>query len=423
MSERAQQDQSRSEQSDNTISLDPDGMAQIQRGFGPRPSFFGDLTLNGRTNGFFQAASTAANFSGQLSRIRSGKTVRKKTSPNTEEDYGLSDEIMEDIVKLAKYIASYGNVSQSSAEDFLIILCLIEDIEDLKLISEVIDLPDLNNPDLLLKPGEILAVQNLYKIAFLASAVEAILKKFARFLKTASNIVDNQEESDDNTFSNLAGMLSGLVGSLTGGLSGSGGGSVRLQNADASSLIGHFLSELTEGARIPMNVIARNPTLMPPSWIGQTMLGESSTALNHTDINSLLPRRIAAFPRATNGSASQSFSMANASSMSGSFNLSGIISALNFPSGANSSGQQARLSQMIDTVRNITGASETETFQVNRADTAIPLQIALSACHSGTEQSPYSSRVFEDGWQLSNAVRNHMQNTDPERLRVETSLS
>lgn len=396
------------------ITLDADTLADVQRGYYKKPEFYGDMSTN--SNGFDSfktGVSTAANYFGFASNLVSSLVTARSDSDN---EWSLTRAEYAEIVKVAKSIATYGKVPQQTIIDFLVILCSINKIADMKKISDVLEIEELNDSTILRQPFEILAIPSLYKIAYMAQALASLIKLFSRYLNTSQTVASTGADDIASLFSNISSILGGLSG---------GGAAARLENFSAEDALGHFMSELLEGSRIPMPVIAKNPMKAAPSYVGQTLFGESPTSLSLVDMNEVFNMKIAVFPKPSNGAGVSSFGMQNFSSLSGSMNLSTFVNKIGFGGGSITTGsyKETKINNIVEELKTATGATDTETFQLNSADVAIPLQMALSACNCGTSRTPFATVSFQDGWQLSCHISNHMQKNNPKFLDIVRGLT
>jgi hypothetical protein len=412
----AEQDPSRGTVNDtSTVVLDADTLADVQRGKIKRPEFYGDMSMSAMGFGNFQqAVSTAGTYFNFAKNIADSLTDARSADDRV---FRLTRDEYTQIEKKAASISRFGSVPYETILTFITILCLVDNKVDMEKISSVLEIEELNE-SVIRKPYLIIEIRDLYKIVYMASALDSLIKLFNRYL-TASQATAQNINSDDisDLFSN--------IGSLLGGLSG-GGASSKLANMTGSEdALGHFMSELLEGKRIPMPVIAKNPMKQSPSYTGQALFGESPTPLSLMDITEVFNKKIAVFPKPSNGAGMSSFGMQNFSSLSGSMNLSTMISKLNFGGSTPTPGSyiDKQITAIGEKIKLMTGVKDTETFELNRADVAIPMQIAMSASNCGLDKTPFATKSFQNGWQLSNHINNFMQNNNPDFFKIIKGLS
>jgi len=395
------------------ITLDDDNLAQVQRGMYRKPQFFGDMSLSSHNfDGFKTGVQTAATYIGFANSLVMSLVSSRES---TDDQFYLTTGEYNQIQSLASSIASYGSVPYQTIVDFLVILCCIDNITDMTKIASVVEITELLNPNIIRQPFEILAIPTLYKIAFMANALDSIIRLYSRYANASTSA---GQGGDD--ISSILSNLSSLIG-------GFGSSSAILTSmSSAENALGHFMSELLDGKRIPMTVIAKNPMKASPSYTGQTLFGESATSLSHVDVDEVFPKKIAVFPKPSNGAGSTSFGMMNFGSLGSTvMNLTEFASKMLFGSSSITSGsyKETAIINAVAQLSALTGATSTETFSVNSADVAIPLQIALSTIHAGTSSSPFSSSSFQEGWQLANHIANYMQNSNPSFLNVIKGLA
>lgn len=399
-------------QDESTITLDADTLANVQRGKHKRPEFYGDMSSDSSGFSNFQSAvGTAANYFNIASNIVNSLVDER----DEDDDFALTKDEYKEIEKKASSIASFSEIPYETILDFLIILCSIDNETDMLKIADVLEIDELNS-SVIRQPYLILEIKDLYKIAFMANAVASLIKLFNKYLNASSSTAGNINTDDiSDLFSNL--------GNILGGLSG-GGASTRLSNmTGAEDALGHYMSELLEGKRIPMTVIAKNPMKTSPSYTGQTLFGESATPLSLVDVTEPFNKKIGVYPKPSSGAGMSSFGMQNFSSLSGSMNLSTMINKLNFGGNSSSSYVNNKVSEIAEKVKATTGVTDEETFELNSADVAIPMQIALSSVNAGTTTTPFSTKSFQDGWQMSCHICNFMQNNNPDFLKIIKGLS
>lgn len=378
----------------DTVNMDDP--ADIQRGYFRKPSFFADIALSVAFNTFDTAVRTSSNYSGWTATWQSR----------------IKDKQYDRLVQVAQSISSRFPINFEAIRDFLIILCCVNKEEDMIKIADAVGIDSLYDPTIIRNVDVILELPDLYKVAFVANAVDGIIKLFSRYLAARSNTPTGAGMSVDKLFSLLG------SGSL------SAGAAMRLNAAESTNALGQFMSELLTGKRIPMTMIAKNPNLQAPSYIGQAFMGESPIALPNIDITQTFAKKIASFPMPANGSGSTSFSFQNSASMTKSMSIDDLASRILF--GSTASGSSTKLNMINDAVNKLnvlTGVISGEKIEPSRADTGIPLMAALSAVQSGTDKPIFSTEVFQEGWKLACAVSNHLAKVDNNYLTAYQQLT
>ena len=369
------------QQEESSYNVD-DGSAEVQRGKFATPGFFGDSSKSSGFGSFSSAVGMAASLIGTVASLRASlvdtRNSRSKVFYLTKTEYT-------EIQKRAASIASGSNIPYDVVEDFLIILCSVDNIEDMTIIADGVQIEELADPSILRQPMAILAIRALDKIAYAASAVEGLVNLFKKYLTAQAKT--NPTAGED------IGSIIRSLSSFLGGLGGLGGATARLNNAGADDALGHFLSELITGKRIPMNVIAKNPNLQLPSYAGKAFFGEAPTALSLVDMDQLFNKKIACFPKPSSGAGTTSFGLQNMGSMGSSIPIANFVSKMIFGNSSFTTGtKKARqIEAAVTKIRTFTGASATEKLDVRRADTAIPMMAAMSAVMSGTDGCVFSN--------------------------------
>ena len=394
-------DKSREEAQSNDEYTIEDGASEVQRGYFSKPSFYNDVSLSSSHSSFMSGVQTALNFAGNIA--RKNELVQER---NSDTGYRLTEREYNELVKKASSIAAFSNIPQDICEDFLIILCFVDNITDMRTIADAVQVPELADPTIIQQPLAILSISRLEKVAFAASAIDGLINMFKRFLKVAQ--YNNNNSSNGNEIGSILNALGGIV-------SGLGGATARLNNGSAEDSLGNFLSELITGKRIPMTVIAKNPMLQSPSYTGKAFFGESPNALSNVDIDQLFCKKIAAFPRPSSGSGTTSFGFQNMGSFGNSMSVQSITSKILTGSTSISSGskKERQVLNVTDKINTMLGTRNDEVLDLRRADTAIPFSSALSTVLSNTEKSEFSSDTFQNGWTLANSMSNHLLNTNP----------
>lgn len=371
----------------------------VQRGLARKPTFSGDISSTSQHQSFSTGVAAAALYSGltmmknQLVDDRDEKTGYKLT----KKEYTL-------LQKRAQSISRYGKIPYDTAEDFLLILCFVDNMIDMNKIAEAVEIEQLSDPAYLRRPMQILNISGLEKVSFAASAVDGLVNMFRKYIYTAG-VINNSSSSGDDISSILS-----TISSLVGGLGGGSAGQTRVETGE----IGNFLSELITGNRIPATVIAKNPMLQSPSYAGKAFFGEFANSMSNIDIDQLFNKKIAMFPKPSSGAGTSSFSMQNFGSFSQAMPLQNFVAKIITGSADISSQRKNKqISSVVSQINIMTGAKAEDIIEVNRADTAIPIMVAVSANLSGFSKSIFSADTFKQGWLLSQSVGNYLQNIDP----------
>lgn len=388
----------------SSISLDADTLALIQRGIYKNSSFFGDQSGTSSHSSFTGGMNIISMFSG-FAQTLSGSTVaeRDPTKP-----FALTQPEYDAVIKRSSQIATYGNVPQDNVQDLLFMMIGVNNTQDMQKVADAVQLPELANASILQDPMAILNVPGLEKIAFMASALSALLKSFTKYQNAQSGALPGMDD-----IGSILGSLSSLLGGFGEGTTSQLG--YAINTPAPNKALGHFMSELVTGKRIPMSVIAKNPQLQSPSFIGKALFGEAPIALSNVDMTQIFSKKIGVFPKPSSGGATTSFGMSNFNSFGSSMNVSDLISQTMFGETGLSAGSAKYDQQqsVLSIFSQITGASGTDSIETNRADHMVPALMGLSGGMSGLEKAPFSVDTFQQSWITSMSASNALQQTSP----------
>lgn len=371
--------------------------SQVQKNIYPKPTFFGDQSASSGFAIFKAGVQTALSYAGQSSRKTELVTER-----NENTGYRLTRDEFTLLQKRARSISNYAKIPYDTCEDFLVILCFVDKIQDMIKIADAVQIPELADEDILRKPMIILNLPQLEKIAFAAQALDGLVNLFRKYINTAQNS-PNQSKGDD------MGSILNTISSIVGGFGGASAGP-RLDTGD----MGNFLSELITGNRIPMTVIAKNPMLQLPSYVGKAFFGEFPNPMSNIDIDQLFNKPIAIFPKPSSGAGTSSFSMQNFSTFSGSMPIQNFVSKV--LTGSADITSQRKLNQVTSVLNKVvalTGAKATDTVEITRADNAMPMMMAMASALSGYDKNVFSTSTFQEGWVAAQSVAQTLSQTDP----------
>lgn len=381
---------------DSTYDVEADA-GLVQAGIYERPTFFGDASSGSSFQTFTSGVQAALSYAGQASR-----KTELVDNRDTSTGYRLTRDEFKLLQKRAQSISNYSKIPYDTCEDFLVILCFIDKIKDMEKVADAVQIPELADEEILRKPMIILNLPQLEKVAFAAQALDGLVNLFRKYINTAQNS-PNKSKSDD------MGSILDTISNIVGGFGGASAGP-RLETGE----MGNFLSELITGKRIPVNVIAKNPMVQLPSYIGKAFFGEFPNPLANIDIDQLFNKPIAVFPKPSSGAGTSSFSMQNFSTFSGSMSIQGFVSKV--LTGSADITSQRKLNQVtnvMNKVLDLTGASATDMIEIQRADNAMPMMMAMSTALSGFDKNVFSSSTFQDGWVAAQAVASQMASTNP----------
>jgi hypothetical protein len=177
-------------------------------------------------------------------------------------------------------------------------------------------------------------------------------------------------------------------------------------------ILGKFLSALALGQAIPSQLQANNPLLALPSYAGKAFFGEALNALPAMD--QLFAKKIAMFTNAEGGAGKSAFDFLNLPTGDASSLQNIIPKLLNIPNEVlGKSGVQSVIGQFTNDIGNILGADINTLVQLNKADNAIPIMIAMASRLSGDTSSLFPTDVFSKGWKAANLARGVIEKVNP----------
>lgn len=377
--------------------------ALVQRSLYKKPGFYGNQSSSSSHQIFMLGVNTALSYAGQSARKNELVDQRTPDSPYrlTKDEYTL-------LQKRAASINTYTKVPYDTCEDFLIILCFVDNIQDMTKIADAVQIDQLADETILRKPMVILNIPKLEKISFAAQALDGLVNLYRRYINSAMNTVNKSSDSNDGQ------SILNAISSIVGGFGGAGPGP-RFETGD----LGNFLSELITGNRIPTNVIAKNPMMQSPSYAGKAFFGEHPNALSNVDIDQMFNKMIAVFPQTSNGAGTSSFAMQNFSSFQQAMPLTNFVSKiLTGSSTISSQRKQNQINAVVEKIATFSGSKSTDIVEINRADNAIPLMMATSTALSGYDKSVFSDSTFKDGWAVAQSVAQTMYSADPQFIEA-----
>lgn len=384
--------------------------AEIQRGKIQEPQFYGDQSSSAGFGKFMAGAQKAADYVGAARVLINDLIPERKASD--QDNFRITEFEMTEISKKSMAIARYSNLPHDVIEEFLVILCYVNNMSDMRLIADAVQIPELTDSSIWRQPMQIISIPNLEKIAFCASAVEGLVSMFRRYVGASQYTGHNKGEETKDILANIGLVVSGIQGL---------GAALENATGSAASAMGSFMSELLLGQRVPMNVIAKNPTLQSPSYTGKVFFGESATALANVDIDQDFAKKIASFPKPSNGVGTASFGMANLKSFSNSMPITGLISQIMTGNQVIKEGT-AKFNQVMDIagkIQNLTGGRPNEIIDIRRADTAIPMLSAFSKIIANSEKtSPFGQDTFSRGWVMQCSVSNVLQSNGSQFMQT-----
>lgn len=377
--------------------LNSSTMSLVQKSVLQQPGFFGSEQGSNSFSMFNNAINIATAVSGFAS------TLQNQTAPanyvRTARNYILTAREKQAINSKAASLATVGVIPYDQLVQFFYILAALENQSDLAYIGNVVGIPELDDAKFVRNILGILALKDIFKIGYLASAVATVLQRFAPQYQSAQQVANP-------TSSNMLSSLSSLLGGANMLLAQTGG-----------NAIGNFLSELVTGSRITTQQIARNPTLSPPSYQGKAFFGESLVSLPAVD--QLFARKVGAFSLENSAIGALSFGLQNFGSFSNGLPINQVISkfttgSFSIPDPSTFIGQN--MDTLINNTTNLLNVGPTSVIDMFRGDNAIPFMTSFSAAAIDQVQSLFNVDVFAEGWNMASSVANQIQNINPDFL-------
>ena len=222
-------------------------------------------------------------------------------------------------------------------------------------------------------------ISQVTKIGNLFNQVSAFVTK-----PRLPEMMDDVLGDFSSLFSLGTSLLSGL-NSVMSVISSIGGPSIGsdviggLISKATGKLPGLVTSQLIVGQRMPISMLANNPMMQPPSYIGKALFGESLAPM--TAMDQPFVKRVGAFSTTDNASGNMSFGMQNFGSFGGGLSLAGMVSkvALGLNSVPTIGPVASYVNQLTSNVGNILGAGSLSIVEPRRSDNSIPFMIAMGS--------------------------------------------
>lgn len=159
--------------------LGPDAIAAKQKGLLQEKGFFGDQSMTNENKAFDNVTNIAAAVTGVARTVAAVQASKQTNQRHVVTNYYLYDNEKTYLRQRASEIASIGVIPYDVIEEFLYILVTIDNYNDLYYISTVVGVPQLNNPNIVRSPMEILTIPNIYRVGYLANAVASINMQYS----------------------------------------------------------------------------------------------------------------------------------------------------------------------------------------------------------------------------------------------------
>lgn len=389
-----------------TTGVSDDTLVAVQRGQITPSLRYGNQVKTPTFATFDKGLLAAKDFTAFGASLKNTQVATRELSFAEQRVY--TDAEFAELNKVSRSIAAFRKVPEDTVQDFLITMTNIDNIDDMRLIADATQISELDNPAILLQPLDILAITELNRIGYISSAFNALIKAFSVFIQ-ASQLSDNNATGADSIFSSLSSVIGGFG-------SNQATAKLLLDNGSAETAPGSFMMEQVTGNRVPISVIAKNPQLHPPSYIGKTFFGEYPTSRVAIDMNETHAKRIAMFGEYNGGAAAPQFNFQNMGRFQSDLPLTDVINNILYNKNSVTAGtvESTRSQQVTTDVANLLNISPNAGVEMRRADNNIPVMLAVSAVFANETTSPFPSPVFKEGWFISSSVGNDLQVSNPQ---------
>lgn len=172
--------------------------------YGQTPAFSNKTT--GSSYSSFNSSVNSAH-----SVVQSARNLKTKTSNQPVDiykNYYLTDSEKLLLISKATEFAEPGIVPYDVLEDFLYVLCYVDDYDTMKFVAKVTGVEGLDNPSIIRIPVLILNVLNLSKIGYLANGLASLTKQIDHAKYTQASSAQDTESSAYSTLFKAASSLS-----------------------------------------------------------------------------------------------------------------------------------------------------------------------------------------------------------------------
>lgn len=183
------------------VTIDNNFLGGLKKGLVSIRGPYTDMQVTQSMQSFSSAVSSAYSASSQASSLKS-KTSNQTRNKTT--NYYLTNAEKKLIEQKAILFAQPGIVPVDVLEDFLYILCYVDDYETMKMVSDVTGVLGLDNPNILREPIVILNVSDLANIGYLANGLAALTKQLdsERYPQASS-----AGQEDSSAYSGISKMI------------------------------------------------------------------------------------------------------------------------------------------------------------------------------------------------------------------------
>jgi hypothetical protein len=184
------------------IEVDGDFAGRLKKGLVSIKGPYTDMQMTQQMANFSSAVNSAHKVSGSSSSLKTSTSVSPR---NKTTNYYLTEEEKKLLARRATEFSRPGIVPYDVLEDFLYVLCYIDDYPNMKMVADVTGVTGLDNASILREPIVILNVPDLAKISYLANGLAALTKKLdsERFPQSTS-----ASQNETSSYSGIANMIS-----------------------------------------------------------------------------------------------------------------------------------------------------------------------------------------------------------------------
>ena len=275
-----------SQPTSKTTAINKDTSSLIQRGIIQQPGYYGNQELKSSNDSFNNAVNIGAQLSGFAS------LLQNKTAPanytRTKDNYILTTLEKQTIANKSQELASYGVVPYDVLSNFFYILAASENYSDLQYISGVVNIPEMDDPNLVRNITGVCSLTNIYKVGYLANGVASVNQIYGTQYSGIQQYADSSQSS-----------IGGILGSANLGVSLGVIGPILINNAYRSNnfsgplssspsltnvAITNTINSLVNAAQGPQSNIDKLNAISNPTF----NIGSSATSIGASLIGSLL---------------------------------------------------------------------------------------------------------------------------------------
>lgn len=259
------------------IEIDEELLGRMRKGLVSIRGPYTDMQMTQSMANFSSAVGSAYQSSTSAKGLKNStsSTPRNKTT-----NYYLTKEEKNLIAVRAGQFATPGIVPYDVLEDFLYVLCYVDDYPTMKMVSDVTGVIGLDSAAILREPIQILNVEDLGKIGYLANGLAALTKQLdsERFPQGAT-----AAQSDSSSYSGISQMISsGNPMSAFPGL-----GNITSMFGQITSVLGTVQS-LTSSFSSDGNVATKISTISDVVSQVQTALTAATSTFNVSGKNNII---------------------------------------------------------------------------------------------------------------------------------------